>query len=380
MKLNCFILTVFVAASACLLQIGPQKQAVGAEESKPKLTAPEPATLPAKAETAPEANKPAPKITVEEAIHDFGNIGPGTSNVCEFKFTNTGDGVLKIKKIKSTCGCTVPKLSKKEYAPGESGTVKVTYKANKRPGSATKHLYIHSNDKKSPKVRLTIKARIVKNVYHEPEKLNLSLKKENAGCPQITLSSLDNKPFSIKQFKSTSNSITADYDPLVTAMKFVLQPKVNMEKLRKSLNGRIDISLSHPECDTVTIGFSTLPEFKIVPPSLVIFEAEPRKPITKEIWILNNYNEDFKVKSASSQKNIIRVLSQEKVGNRYKFRLEITPPAAKGKQKFFSDVLFVNIKGGEKLKIRCRGFYATASKRNKERAGSPGKAEKPSNP
>ncbi len=380
MRRNCLILTIFVAASACLLQIGPQKQALGAEESKLKLTAPEPATLPAKAETAPEANEPAPKITVEEAVHDFGDIGPGTKNVCEFKFTNTGDGLLKIERIKSTCGCTVPKLTKKEYAPGESGTVKVTYKVGKRSGPTAKHLYIHSNDKERPKVGLTIKARIVKKVFSKPEKLNLSLKEENAGCPEITLSSLDNKPFSIKRFKSTPNCITADYDSSVEATKFVLQPKVDMVELRKSLKGQIDISLTHPECDTVTIGFNVLPEFKITPSSLIIFKAEPQKPIKKEVWILNNYNEDFEVESASSQKNIIKISSQEKVGNRYKFELEITPPAPKGKQKSFSDVFFVNIKGGEKLRITCRGFYSKVPKRNKERLVPPRKVKKPSIP
>jgi len=365
MKLNCLILTVFAAASACVLQTIAQEQVPAESPSYNKSQNKNPSGESEARPTVAEPSEPAPKITVEEPVHDFGDIGPGTKNVCEFKFTNTGGGLLKIERIRSTCGCTVPKLTKKEYASGESGTVKVTYKAGRRPGLATKHLYIHSNDKETPKVGLTIKAKIIKKVFSKPEKLNLSLKEENAGCPQITLSSLDNKPFSIKGFKSTSNSITADYDSSVKATKFVLQPKVNMEKLGEPLNGRIDISLTHPECDTITIPFNVLPEFKITPPSLIVFKAEPQKPITKEVWILNNYNEDFEVESASSQKNIIKVLSQEKVGNRYKFGLEITPPAAKGRQRFFSDVFFVNIKGGKKLKIACRGFYATTPKRSK---------------
>ena len=80
MRRNCLILTAFIIACALLLQIGLQKQAVAAEESKPKSTAPEPATPPAKAETAPEANKPAPKIKFEKVVHDFGKITPGQAN------------------------------------------------------------------------------------------------------------------------------------------------------------------------------------------------------------------------------------------------------------------------------------------------------------
>ena len=223
-------------------------------------------------------------------------------------------------------------------------------------------MLVHSNDKDNPEVKLTIKAKIAIKVAYEPKRLNLSLKKENADCPEITLTSLDNQPFSIEKFKSTADCIAADYDSSVRATKFVLQPEVDIEKLRKALNGRIEISLTHPETDTATIPFNALPEFKIDPPTLIILNAEPQKLIKREVWILSNYDEDFEIETTSSKKGIITVLSQKKIDNRYEFELGITPP--EGKKRFFSDVFFVNIKGSEKLEITCRGFYskkATAS-------------------
>ena len=105
----------------------------------------------------------------------------------------------------------------------------------------------------------------------------------------------------------------------------------------------------------VTIGFSVLPEFKISPPVIIVFNAEPQEPIRREVWILNNYDEDFEVESTSSKKGIIKVLSQEKIGKRYKFELEITPPTVEGKTRIFKDEFFVNIKGGEKLKLPVVG-------------------------
>jgi hypothetical protein len=357
MKRNCLILTAFIVVCVLLLQIGLQKQAVAAEKTKPELTAPKPAPPSAKAETPPEPNKPAPKIKFEKVTHDFGKIAPGTKNVCEFKFANTGDSLLKITKVSKTCGCTPYTLAKKVYEPGESGTLKVKYNASKRPASITRRLYVSSNDKANPKVTLIVKAKIVQKVDYNPERLNLLLKGENAGCPEIMLNSTDNKPFAIRQFKSTDNCITADYDPSVKAAKFVLQPKVDMEKLQKGLNGRVEISLTHPGYDTVTIPFAVLSKFKSEPSSIVVFKAAPQKPITKEVWILSNYDEDFEIESALSQKGTIKVLSHEKVDNRYKFKLEITPPPPVGKRKFFNDVFLVNIKGGEKLRIICRGFY-----------------------
>ena len=46
-----------------------------------------------------------PKISFEKTVCDLGDVGQGTKNTCESKFTNTGQGLLKIGKISRTCGC-----------------------------------------------------------------------------------------------------------------------------------------------------------------------------------------------------------------------------------------------------------------------------------
>lgn len=358
MRRDCLILAVLVVGFVLFLQIGCEEQAKVAPKSEPELTESEPAAAPEKAPPAEARDdEPPPKIVFEKVAHDFGRIGPGTRHTCEFKFTNEGDGVLKIGKIQTTCGCTVPKMSKREYAPGESGTLTVNYHAGTRAGRTKKRLYVPSNDKTRPKVALVINARIVPKIDYKPKRLKLTLKEQNADCPEITLTSLDGQPFAITRFKSTGNCITADYDPSVKATRFVIQTRADTEKLRKNLNGNIEISLTHPQCSKVNIVFSVLTRFKINPPSIIVFNVESKKPKRREVWILDNYNEGFEIESTSSKKGIIKVLTQEKVGNRYKFNLEITPPATEGKSKIFTDVFYVNIKGGEKLEIPCRGFY-----------------------
>jgi hypothetical protein len=161
-----------------------------------------------------------PKISFEQRVCDLGRVGLGTKNSCEFKFTNTGQGLLKITNVKSTCGCTVAQLDKKEYAPGESGTIKATYTAPNTTTATQKSIYVLSNDKANPNVRLTIKAEVVQIVQALPAKLNLSLREKNLGLNEITIHSLDNQPFSIKSFASTNcNCITADADPPVAGAK-----------------------------------------------------------------------------------------------------------------------------------------------------------------
>ena len=108
MKRDCLILIVFVVGCALLLQIGCQ-QAPDVPKEPKTVAEPEPVTIPAPppAEarpTEPQRPKRAPKITFEKEICDLGEIAPGTKNVCEFKFSNTGDALLKVTRAQACCG------------------------------------------------------------------------------------------------------------------------------------------------------------------------------------------------------------------------------------------------------------------------------------
>jgi hypothetical protein len=311
-----------------------------------------------RSETELKSNLPLPHIFFEKTVCDLGNVGQGTKNTCEFRFTNTGRGLLKIGQISHTCGCTVFQLDKKEYAPGQTGTIKVIYTSGKSTVSTQKSIYVPTNDKDNPKVKLTVKARIVQLVQVTPEKLELSLREENVGIPGIQLESKNGKPFSIKDFKSTNrNSIVADFDPNVSASKFVLQPEVNIEKLKTQFHGFIEIQLTHPQCRSVRISYEVLAEFKAIPRMINILNANPQESITREVIITSNYGEDFIVESTSSKNDYIKVLSQEKIEKSYKFKIQIAPPLA-NQGRFFSDTFYVDIKDKDKLSIGCRGYYS----------------------
>ena len=366
MKRN-YLISALVFSSVLLFQLGCQEQAKLAEKPTPAASllrsktagAPETAVVgsPEKDETAlAKLDNSAPKITFEKTVYDFGQVGTGAKKrVAEFKFTNTGDGLLEITDVEKCCG-VVTRLEKTEYAPGESGVLKAEFTSSPKAGLDKKIVYVKSNDKTSPRIALTIKLRIVSKVSCSPKRLQLFLEEENAGCPKIVLSGLDNQPFAITKFKSTADCITADIDGSVEATKFILEPSIDMEKLNNNLKGRINISLTHPEEKEANIFFDVLPKFRISPPLILTFNAEPQKPIVRKITVLNNYGGDFEIESASSKNNTIKVLSREKIRDGYQFKVEIMPPPAEGKTQF-ADVFFVKIKGGSVLGIVCRGFY-----------------------
>ncbi len=349
--------SVFVIVVSCVLifQLICDKKAQAAVE--PNASPQQSGYADVNATPVSDPNAPQPIIKIESALYDFGEIGTKTTNTCQFKFANIGKGNLIITDIRSTCGCTVPALEKKEYAPGESGSVEVRFAAPDIEGDVIKHLYIQSNDKQTPEAELIVKGKVVTRVKVEPQLIKLSLRDENAACPPIKLNSTDNVFFAVTRFEVTANCITADFDPNVAAAEIVLRPKVDTATLRKVLNGRITIGLNHPQCSEVFVNFEATPAYSLNPPMIMILNAQPGTAVSREVWVLNNYKESFEIDSVTSQKGMAKLVSKELHENGYKLIIDVTPPVPKNKIKIFSDTIFINIKGGEKLEVNCRGFY-----------------------
>ena len=362
-----FVLVVFICCAICVVLPGCQTQTQLPTVEKNLETKPEP--IVSKPKPNQQAIKNGPKLTFENVIHNFGDITPKSRNRCKFKFTNTGKSELKIGKIKAACGCTVPKMNKKVFAPGETGFINVTYKAGGSSTKVSKTLTVPSNDPENPKIKLTIKANIISRIAHSPKKLNLKLNKENAGCPDITITSLDGQKFSITSFKSRPDCITAEFETNLKSTKFILKPKVDIDKLNQRLRGNIAVTLTHPQAKKVNIPFIAVARFKGEPTRILIRSAQPLLPITRTLWMLSNYDEDFEVAQTSSAKDMIKVLSMEKIGKRYKFELQITPPK-RTNNRYFIDTFEVTTTQGDKLKIKCQGFYPRKNSKRTKKTGS----------
>jgi hypothetical protein len=85
--------------------------------------------------------------------------------------------------------------------------------------------------------------------------------------------------------------------------------------------------------------------------------AEPGKPVTKDVLITSNYGVPFEIESITITKNIMQVVSQEKQTNGIKLTVEVTPPAVEGRKRFFTDTMKIKIKGGDELTVRCSGWH-----------------------
>ena len=93
-----------------------------------------------------------PEFNFEKELHDFGKLVDGEKVSYSFKFTNSGNAPLIISNAKGSCGCTVPNWSKDPIAPGESGSIDVTFNSSGRSGKQNKAITLTANTNPNRKV------------------------------------------------------------------------------------------------------------------------------------------------------------------------------------------------------------------------------------
>lgn len=92
----------------------------------------------------------APRIVLDRTMHDFNKIEQSKKVFTSFELKNTGNSPLILRKVKASCGCTVPTLDTDVLEPGESTTMEVSFNPGTREGKQQKEITIVANDPKQP--------------------------------------------------------------------------------------------------------------------------------------------------------------------------------------------------------------------------------------
>lgn len=95
-----------------------------------------------------------PRISVQKVEHDFGS----SAGSYTFLIYNSGGGVLKINKVRTTCSCLTTSLDKNEIPMADSAKLTVDFSGSNGKGQMLEYIYVSTNDETTPELRLTVAA------------------------------------------------------------------------------------------------------------------------------------------------------------------------------------------------------------------------------
>ncbi len=92
------------------------------------------------------AQEAPPGLQWDETTIQIETEGGTESKNATFHFRNTSDKPVVIRSVTTSCGCTVTKPNKTEYAPGESGILPVTHKPKPGPGVRNYRINVQTDE------------------------------------------------------------------------------------------------------------------------------------------------------------------------------------------------------------------------------------------
>jgi hypothetical protein len=166
-----------------------------------------------------------PRITFPDTAFDFGQIYQNKVVNHVFTFKNTGDEVLNINEVKTSCGCTAAVTSNKTIKPGESGQIKITFNSAHRKDKQTKAIYVRSNDPDKPFIQLTIEALVKVDLDAVPSNVFFNqVKPDQVATQEVVLKNIGQETISILSIETAqSSAISVKTSPEQTKLPLSLK-------------------------------------------------------------------------------------------------------------------------------------------------------------
>lgn len=140
--------------------------------------------------------KPAPKITVPNSVHHFGELTPGAVVSHEFVIHNTGNADLVIYQVAAACYCSKTELEAELIKPGGQALLKIYLDTtDKLPGEFVGAIEVFSNDPDQLVTKLQLKAEILtKSAPQSPDRKTASKQSWQTITPQAARDLLKKEP------------------------------------------------------------------------------------------------------------------------------------------------------------------------------------------
>jgi len=151
----------------------------------------------------------APVLRVEMPNFDFGEVLQGDKVPHVFKFTNEGDEILQIDRVRSSCGCTAVLVAEKTIPPGGVGEIKANFDSSRFRGDVSKTIYVYSNDPVDPTKQLHLKGKVLEKITVEPSQINFgTVAPKQTVTSQVVIRNQVEKPMVVGKPKSTAEELT----------------------------------------------------------------------------------------------------------------------------------------------------------------------------
>jgi hypothetical protein len=201
-----------------------------------------------------------PKTTIVGGSRiDFGTLHSSMKVKRLVTVRNDGTDTLRVSEVSTSCGCTAALLSRPLIAPGDSGTLSVSFDPRNFTGRVEKAVSMMTNDPADPKPHIIINALVSKLLDVTPEYLVLRSSPGTPATEYLSIANLSAEPIAITSISSPSPMVAFGEIPKSVKAGETVKVAVTVTPQRSgSEKGDIVVTTGHPDVPVIPLRFFTL--------------------------------------------------------------------------------------------------------------------------
>jgi hypothetical protein len=246
-----------------------------------------------------ETNGLGPRLQCAAPVHDFGQVTGGEVARHEFVFTNVGDGVLEVREVRSSCGCTTAGTWSRQVEPGQSGSIPIELHTEDVSGLLEKPLTVVCNDPFQPEVTLLVRCTVWRPIEVLPSAAVFKVFPDAVTNAFATVRIVNNleSPLVLSAPESNHRALAADLSTNRAGSEFQLIIRAVPPVAPGNVFGRITLRTSAPEVPRLEIPvFALIQEAVSATPSQITLPAGPLPlGLTQVVLMRGAWTNAFKV-------------------------------------------------------------------------------------
>jgi hypothetical protein len=300
-------------------------------------------SAPQPADTKTDAKDAKPKAVAVEPVADVGSVPKGDKISHDFLIKNEGTADLTITNVQPACGCTVAEFDKL-IKPGATGKVHAVVDTTTFSGPIAKGISVFTNDPATPKIELTLHAKIDPYISVKPgyARYIIVQGESQEGTISQSLWAPDGSAWDITGVDSPYPYLKVTYREAkpeervadAKGKQWQVEMKLANDAKVGPLSDYVTVHTSHPKQKIVQIPVSGFvrPIIAITPPLADFGKIELKEPLRKALTIRNFATEPIKVTGIDPNlpKGIETKLESLQDGREYQVRVILNPEIGKG--------------------------------------------------
>ncbi len=231
-----------------------------------------------------------PKFTVEERVHEAGEIARDKVVEHSFKIRNTGDAELQILSALRPPNLEIVSMSESLQA-GQAGEIRVRVPLlEERAVALLKQIEVKTNDPDTPSLVLELRIQSTEYVVAKPGAARwISVQREKPGTISQMLAASDGKDFELLRTSNPPAGITAAFEVASKSASGARAWKLDLTLGENAevgpIKGTLHVFVNHPKQSIVPIPLSGFmrPVFAVTPPSLSLGELKLQAKTTQTV-------------------------------------------------------------------------------------------------